>query len=104
MWSLESMIRRSIELQAAQVLQNGKISAPISYEDENDKDVVGKEIDFKGNADHYPGATIIWKDAKGSEMMKDINYLANTIRKNGLTAPDQIIMGMKAYDKFFANT
>lgn len=94
---VEKKIRRTMELQASQVLQNGTIDL-IDF-DGNTK----YEIDFKAKASHLPTAGVNWDTATGSQMLDDIENMCETNRTDGLSNSDEIILGNKAYRTFIEN-
>jgi len=94
---IERKIRRSVELQASQVLQTGELTL-------TDSDGVALYVlDYKPKASHFPTAGTSWATATGAEMIGDIEELAEAIRNDGLLDPDQIIMGAVAFEKFISN-
>lgn len=96
MVKIDEKIRRAIELQAAQVLQTGKIQLT---------DIDGNpayELDFKPKATHFPTAAIAW-DAAGATPLADLKNLCDVIRNDSGHRVDQVIMGSDALDVFLAN-
>lgn len=97
MVKIERKIRRSIEMQASQVLQEGKVTL---------RDNTGKALfvlDYNPKASHFPTAGTSWATATGSQKIEDISALAEEIRNNGLTDPDQLFMGIKAFENFISD-
>lgn len=97
MVKVERKIRRSIELQASQVLQTGVVTLT---------DSAGNALytlDYKPKASHFPTAAVSWATATGAEKLNDINVLAEQIRDDGLTDPDQLIMGIDAFENFISD-
>ena len=95
MRKVERKIGRAIELQASQVLQLGKVTLA---------DTAGDTIyaiDYKPKATHFPTAGTSWASETGAGKVDDIDGLAQVIRGDGLTDPDQLIMGVDAYRNFF---
>ncbi len=93
MTKVENKIRRSLELQASQVLMTGTVT----LSDENG--VALYTIDYKPKATHFPTASITW--GTGTEdKMADINALAEVVRNDGLGDPDQLIFGVDAFESF----
>lgn len=91
------MLNRSIELQASQVLQTGKLTLT---------DDAGNEayvLDFNAKNTHIANASTMW-DQAGADPIKDLNTLADAIRADGLVDPKNIIFGAKAWDLFIQNT
>lgn len=96
MTKIERKIRRSIELQASQVLQTGVVTLT---------DINGNALytlDYKPKSAHFPTAGTAW-DQAGADPVGDINSLAEVIRGNGLADPDQLIMGVDAFEAFIKN-
>lgn len=92
---LVDMINRSVELQAAQVLQTGKVT--LTDKDGNDAFV----LDYGKNASEIVSVTSKW-DA-GGDPEKDIDGLAQDIADNGHVTCTTLIFGRKAWQSFFAN-
>jgi hypothetical protein len=90
---MTAMIRRSIELQAAQVLQTGIITLT----DENGAPTY--DLDLKPKASHFPTATIPW-GTTGYTPMKDIDGLADVVRNDGQVDVVSLIFGDKSWDDF----
>lgn len=93
MSKIERKIRRSIELQAAQILQTGSVTLT----DENG--VALYILDFLPKATHFPIAGIAW-GSPGATIAADISALAEVIRNDGLADPDQLLMGIDAFEAF----
>lgn len=93
MTKVERKIRRSIELQASQVMQTGVVTLV----DENGNALY--TLDYKPKATHMPTSGIAWGQA-GAAVSGDINALAEVIRNDGLSDPDQLIMGVDAFEEF----
>jgi hypothetical protein len=94
---IEQKIRRSIEVQASQALQTGSVTLT---------DTGGNplySIDYQPKASHFPVAGTPWANATGSEKIQDINNLAEVIRDDGLADPDQLIMGVDAFNNFVSD-
>lgn len=98
MKKIERKIRRSIEVQASQVLQTGQVMLT----DMNGNPLY--TLDFKPKASHFPTAGTSWATATGLEKISDINNLAEEIRNDGLENPDQLIMGISAFENFISDT
>lgn len=91
------MLNRSIELQASQVLQTGKLTLT---------DDAGNEayvLDFKPKNTHIKSVTNMW-DGGSADPIKDLNVLADAIRADGLVDPKNIIFGAAAWDYFIQDT
>lgn len=70
MTKIERKIRRSIEVQASQVLQTGVVTLT---------DMNGNALytlDYKPKASHFPTAGTSWATATGAQKLADINSLA----------------------------
>jgi hypothetical protein len=94
---MTGMIRRSMELQAAQVLQTGTIVLT----DENGKNTYLLNLNPK--ATHFPTVTTTW-GAAGADPMKDIDALADVIRDDGQCDVVTLIFGKDAWDGFIKNS
>jgi hypothetical protein len=94
---LEMKIRRTIELQCAQVLQTGKL---------NLVDKAGRPLyalDYGPRSSHFVTAGIAW--GGGSAVpLTDIANLADVIRSHGRGVPKTAIFGKRAWRDFFADT
>lgn len=90
---IEGMIRRNLELQASQVLQTGTLSLV----DSNGTALYA--LDYKPKATHFPTSVITWGQANAT-VLEDIDSLARVIRADGLTRPDRLIFGRKAWTEF----
>lgn len=96
MTKIERKIRRAIELQASQVLQTGIVTLT---------DINGNALytlDFKPKATHFPTAGTVWGQT-GSTITGDLNSLGEVIRGDGLADPDQLIMGVDAFEQFIVD-
>lgn len=96
MRKVENKIRRAIELQAAQVLQTGRLTLT---------DGAGNAlyvIDYKPKASHFVTSGVAWGSA-GATILADIESVAESIRSNGLANPDQLIMGTAAFDALISD-
>lgn len=94
---LESKIRRAIELQAAQVLQTGKLSLL------DKSGVVAYEIDFSPKATHFVTPTAWALDGSTGNPLADLESLSTVIRRDGKGVPNRLIYGLSAYSRFLAN-
>jgi hypothetical protein len=91
------MIRNSIEYQAAQVLQTGKIELT----DENG--VTTYSENFFPKATHFPTVSISWGES-GADPVQDCKNLMSVIRKDGFVDIKRLVFGEAAWDKFFRDT
>ena len=96
MTKVEAKIRRSIELQASQVLQTGKVNLIDST------DATVYSIDYKPKSSHFTTAGTSWASASAKQMIADLSKLAEQIRSDGLVDPDQLIMGVDAFNALIA--
>ncbi len=93
MVGIERKIRRAMELQASQVLQSGIVTL-------RDKNGVALyTLDFKPKASHFPVVATAWDDP-ASTKVNDISALAEEIRNDGLIDPDELHMGINAFEEF----
>lgn len=95
MTKIERKIRRAVELQASQVLQTGQVTLT------DINGVALYTLDYKPKASHFPNAGTAWGEA-GADPIADINSLAEVIRADGLADPDQLLMGVDAFEKFIS--
>lgn len=93
MVKVERKIRRSMELQASQILQTGILTLIDSA------GTALYTLDFKPKASHFPTAGITWGGAS-SVPLQDISALAEVIRNDGLGDPDDLIFGIDAWNAF----
>lgn len=93
MVKVANKIKRSLELQASQVLQTGIVTLTDS------NGVALYTLDFKPKATHFPTAAILWDQAT-AVIADDLLALANVIRNDGLEDPDQLIFGENAFEAF----
>ena len=97
MAKIEAKIRRSIELQASQVLQTGIVTLIDS------NGVALYTLDYKPKVSHFPTAGTAW-NAGGADIIGDLVSLCNVIRSDGLDDPDQIIMGEASFEAAMQDT
>lgn len=93
---MENKIRRTIELQASQILTTGTITLT----DENG--VALYTVDFKPKSSHFTTVGTAWTGA--ADIPNDISVIANQIRNDGLEDPDMLIMGEKSYEAFIKSS
>lgn len=86
-------IDRAQELQAAQVMQTGTVT----LSDETGAPLY--ELDFKPKASHFPTAAIAWGTA-GATIYDDIQALSEEVRTDGQQDPDELVMGINAFNAF----
>jgi hypothetical protein len=93
---MAGMIKRSIELQASQILQTGTIDLT----DENGKVVY--VLDLKPKVSHFPTVTTSWGD-EDDDPVGDITALADVIRADGLVDVKNLVMDDKSLENFLKN-
>jgi len=96
MTKVEAKIRRSMELQASQILQTGILTLIDSA------GVALYTLDFKPKATHFPTAGIAWGGATSVPLV-NISALAEIIRNDGLGDPDELLFGIDAWNAFIAD-
>ena len=94
---MEDRIRRSIELQASQIFQEGKVDLL------NRDGVAVYSIDFKPKASHFFDAAAGWTGATAAQIINDLNNAAEAIRDDSLEDPDMLIFGSSAFEAFINN-
>lgn len=97
MRKLEAKVRRAVELMASQVLQTGQLTL------EDSKGNTAYQLNFQPKSTHFPTVTTGW-DQSGSTKLNDLENLADVIRTDGLTDPDVLIFGQKAWREFIADS
>ncbi len=93
----EFRFRRAVELQASQVLQTGVLTLV---------DKSGNpqfELDYKPKATHFVTTAVAWNNAAATPL-DDIAAIAETIRNDGKSDPNALIMGENAYNEFISST
>ena len=90
------MIKRSIELQAAQVLQTGTVD----INDENGKPAY--KLDFKMKPTHKKVVTHKW-DAEGAAPLTDLDDMCSVIQDDGEVDAAYAIFGKSAWNAFIKN-
>lgn len=88
---MEAKIRRAVELQASQVLQNGVISLVDST------GAVIFSMDFSPKATHFPTAGTTW-GTSGYDPIQDLIDLCDVVREDGLADPDTLVFGSAAWE------
>lgn len=89
---LEAMVRRAIEEMASQVLQTGTLTL------RNKAGVAVYTIDFKPKITHFPTVVTSW--ATSTTKIADLDSLAKVIRADGLSPPNILVFGDRAFDRF----
>jgi hypothetical protein len=91
------MIRNSIEVQAAQILQHGTLTLT----DENG--IPTYELDFKAKASHFPQAAVSWDTDGSVDIFADITALSDEILADGYVDITTLIFGKKAWEAAYKN-
>jgi len=94
---MTNMIRRSMEYQAAQVLQTGDIT--LTDENGNQTFTLG----LTPNPAHFPTVTVPWSDVANADPLGDIDKTADAIRDHGLVDIKYLIFGNDAWINFIKN-
>ena len=94
---MSESFRRHIELQAAQVLQTGKVEL------RNAKGEIEFVLDYGMNSDHLPTAATSWDDP-AADIQGDIEGVLDAMRDNGLVDGNRLIMGIKSWNALLKNT
>jgi hypothetical protein len=97
MGRMTKMIRRSMEYQAAVVLQYGDIMLT----DENGKETF--KLGLESKKSHFPTVIVPWSDVANATPLDDIDALADIIRDEGLVDVTTLIFGDKAWINFIKN-
>lgn len=90
------MIKRSIELQAAQVLQDGTVSITDEHGNE------AFTLDYKMKASHKKTVSTKW-DQTGANPLADLEDMCDSVREDGLVDASMAIFGKKAWNSFIKN-
>ena len=94
---LEKKVRRAVELMASQVLQTGMLTL---FDQSGN---TAYQLNFQPKSTHFPTVTTGW-GASGSTKLADIDSLANVIRADGLSDPNVLIFGERAFSRFIADS
>jgi hypothetical protein len=94
---MTNMIRRSMEHQAAQVLQTGTITLT----DENGKQTF--TLGLTPKPEHFPTALIPWADVDNADPLGDIDTVADSVRDNGNVDITTLVFGNTAWFNFIKN-
>lgn len=94
---LENKIRRSIELQASQVLQTGQLTLI----DKSGASVY--TLDFGPKGTHFVTPTAWAADGSTGDPLGDIQSLGNVVRRDGKRVPNRLLFGLGAYARFLEN-
>lgn len=90
------MIGLQVDLQAAQIMQTGKVTLT------DDKDEMSYELDFGASPTHFPTVAVSWGQA-GATPMDDVAALAEVVANDGQTVPAILILGDNAYRNLLAD-
>jgi hypothetical protein len=90
---MNDKIQRTVELQAAQILQTGTIT----LNDENGDAMY--QISFSPKTSHFPQVSVDWTSSSSTKI-NDILSLCNQIKADGKYTPDLLEMGETAYELF----
>lgn len=90
------MIGLQVDLQAAQIMQTGKVTLT------DDKDNTSFTLDYGAAATHFPTVSVSW-GATGADPISDIAALADVVAADGLTNPSMLILGDNAYKNLLAD-
>lgn len=94
---VDDKIKRSVELQASQILQTGELVLT----DENGNTVY--TISFSPKATHFPTVSVDWSTVATATPLDDLQALASVIRADGKVDPNMLIMGDTALRNFLKN-
>lgn len=96
MRKIEDKVRRTIELQASQVLQTAEVTLIDSA------GTALYTLNFNPKASHFPTVGTAW-NAAGATITDDLLSSAEVNRDDGLLDSDQVIMGVNAFEAFVQN-
>ena len=92
MRGIERKVRRAMELQASQIMQTGTVTLTDS------SGTALYTLDYQPKATHFPTAGTSWASATLTEKIGALTSLADVIRGDGLRNPDELDMGIDAYE------
>lgn len=98
MRKVERKIRRAVELQSSQVLQTGTVTLT---------DINGAALyalDYAPKSSHFPTAGVSWASATLAQKIADLESLCDVVRADGLSDPDELVMGSTAWENLLATT
>lgn len=90
---MDNLIARSVEVQAAQILQTGELALP---------GAVPFAADFKPKASHFPTAAITWDNVATAVPLDELESLANQIKTDSRRRVVRAIFGRTALQEFLA--
>jgi len=88
---MNDKIQRTIELQAAQIMQTGTITLT----DDNGDSVYA--LDFAPKSSHFPTVSVDWTSASSTKI-SDLLSLCDQIKADGKLTPDLMVCGEDAYE------
>jgi hypothetical protein len=95
---LERKIRRTVELQASQVLATGAVTLIDS------SGTTVYTIDFLAKSSHKATVGTAWAtDGSTGTPLADLGALARTVRRDGKVKPNVLVFGSSAWIRFLAN-
>ena len=94
---IDDKISRAVELQASQILQEGKLTLTNASGD------TVYEIDYKPKATHFPTTGTSWSTLATADPLGDLESLAEVIRADGQIDPNMLIFGAVALKNFLLN-
>ena len=94
---MSGMLLRSVELQASQVLQTGKLTLTA------DAGNSAYTLDFQPKATHFKTVTNLWS-GNSADPLADLEEMADVIRDDGLVDATTVIFGAKAWNYFIKNS
>ncbi|MDZ7922695.1 MAG: major capsid protein [Marinagarivorans sp.] len=92
MRKVERKIKRAMELQASQIMQTGIITLT------DETGAALYTLNYAPKATHFPTAGTSWASATLAQKIADIQSLCNVVRADGLSTPDQLYFGEKAWE------
>ena len=95
---MQNMIKRTIESQAAQLLQTGKMTL---YDKDGNARYV---LDYKPKSTHFANAGVKWATTASADPLADIEAMADVIRDDGLVNVENVVIGSTAFKNFLKNS
>lgn len=93
---MHKMVKESVELQAAQILQTGALI----LQDEESKDVYA--LNYPVKESHFPTVTTSW-GTDGADPLSDLEALCEVVNDDGKADPSIAIFGKNAWNKALKN-
>ena len=90
-------IKRTNELQAAQILQTGTLTL------KDEKNVDAFSIDFKPKSSHFFNAATAWATVASATPLLDLETACDVIQTDGMATADTAIFGADAWNNFIRN-